>query len=146
MREGRPGRSGICPEPLIPPRLNPEVCDSVSGVKNDDGVSSEEHHEPNHEDDKSTSVQQPLAEKRVNERSIWASRTGSGLWRASSRSGSLSQRYRGTVDVLEENAFSPLLPVSDETSEGAALNREPLFSPASRFKGLYYKTLAVIRR
>lgn len=69
----------------------------------------------------------PLAENRVNDRSSAASRTGSGLCRASSRSGSLvSHTYGGTVDVGATigavPAFSPV--VTTETSDGALLNRE----------------------
>lgn len=68
----------------------------------------------------------PRAEKIVKELSSAASLTGSGLCRASSRSGSLiSHRYGGTV---EEVAMGPpgFSPFTEETSEGAALNREGL--------------------
>jgi hypothetical protein len=88
-------------------------------------------------------LSQPRAENSVNDRSKAASRTGSGLCKASSRSGSfVSQRYGGTEAELTTGGPGRGSPGAEleEVSEGAALNREGLCD-AALSRGLYWKLL-----
>src|ERR1700691_2396997 len=93
----------------------------------------------------------PRAENNVHEFSSAASRIGSGLCNASSRSGSfVSHRYGGIVDVLGTRGGSIFsFDVTTDASEGGAvLNREEVCTPLSLgVGGLNYKTVsAKVRR
>jgi hypothetical protein len=83
----------------------------------------------------------PRAENIVHELSRAASRIGSGLCNASSRSGSLvSHRYGGIVDELGTTGGSIFsLDVTTDVSDGGAvLNREDACMPLSLpVEGLY---------
>ena len=119
IRLGRPGRTGICPLALMPPRLNPVMgagrcvkC-KIKGYPMNRVIRDTVRRKRAH------AFIQPLAEKRVKLKLP----RGSGLWSASSGSGSLSHIYCGTVVVVNGTGAGRFSGGGAYFSDGVALNR-----------------------
>ena len=120
IRPGRPGRTGICPLALMPPRLNPVMgagrcvkC-KIKGYPMNKVIRDTVRRK------RAPAFNQPLAEKTVKLKFP----RGSGLWSASSGSGSLSHIYCGTVVVVNGTGAGRLSGGGGAYfSDGVALNR-----------------------